>query len=128
MKSIRQKAEEVERLRIIKARQYIIPDAKHSDDKTRIILHLPPYGLCFIIFNSRKRNLPEYKRSINGLTTEINSPWTVSFPKNLGAPASGKLDSEPLKGAQDQEGSLSQSIKLIYLNHKTLQLEVPLKK
>ncbi len=76
----------------ITARQYIISDAKYTDGKTRINVQLPPYGSCFIIFSSRKRDLSEYKRSIDGLTTEINSPWTLSFPKNWGAPASVKLD------------------------------------
>lgn len=76
----------------VTAQQYIISDAKSIDDKTKVNLQLPPYGSCFIIFNPQSRQLSEYNRTPDGLSTEIKGPWTLSFPEKWGAPASVELN------------------------------------
>ncbi|MCD6331858.1 MAG: hypothetical protein J7L89_01150, partial [Bacteroidales bacterium] len=76
----------------VTGRQYRISDAKHADGKTKINIRLPSYGSCFIVYSSQKRDLPEYKRTTEGETTEINGPWTLSFPKNRGAPPSATFN------------------------------------
>jgi len=72
----------------VTARQYFIPNAKWTDDKTKVNIHLPPYGSCFIIFHPQSRQLPEYQRTPGMLITEVKGPWTLSFPEKWGAPAS----------------------------------------
>lgn len=76
----------------VTALQYKITDAQIINDKTKVNLRLPPYGSCFILFNSENRQLPEYNKSIDALTTEIKGPWILSFPENWGAPASVVLN------------------------------------
>jgi len=76
----------------VTTQQYKIKDAKNKNGKTTVTLQLPPNGSCFIMFNTESRQLPEYKRSIEGLTAEIKGPWTLSFPEKWGAPSSVKLD------------------------------------
>lgn len=72
----------------VTTKQYTIKDAKTKNGKTMLTLQLPPNGSCFIMFNSESRQLPEYKRSIDGIPAEIKGPWTLSFPEKWGAPAS----------------------------------------
>ena len=72
--------------------QYVISDERHADGKTQLHLRLPSYGSCFIVFNSRRRNLPKYNWTTEGQTKEITGPWTLSFPENWGAPASVRLN------------------------------------
>ncbi len=75
----------------VTSRQFAIKDASINNGKTRIQLQLPPNGSCFIIFNSKSRQLPEYIRSTGGPSAEIKGPWTVSFPEKWGAPPSTEL-------------------------------------
>jgi hypothetical protein len=53
---------------------------------------LPPYGSCFVVFSEESRELPEYKNSTGIQSTEIETPWTLSFPENWGAPSSVQLN------------------------------------
>jgi hypothetical protein len=76
----------------VTAQQYKITDSKILNDKTKINLHLPAYGSCFILFNAESRQLPEYNRPKDGMSSEINGPWTLSFPEKWGTPESVELD------------------------------------
>jgi alpha-L-rhamnosidase len=76
----------------VTAKNYSISDVKRKGDQTGIKIQLPPYGSCFIVFSSEARALPEYIVSSGSVLTEINTPWTLSFPEKWGAPASVKLD------------------------------------
>ena len=76
----------------VTAKQYRIRDAKSIHGKTKVNLQLAPYESCFIVFNAGNRHLPEYNRPPGDLTTEIDGPWTLSFPENWGAPGSTELN------------------------------------
>lgn len=71
--------------------QYHIKDVASFSDNTKIKLQLAPYASCFIVFNSHIRSLPEYNYQVELPPSEINGPWTLSFPDNWGAPKSVKL-------------------------------------
>jgi hypothetical protein len=75
----------------VTAQQYSITNAKSTKDKTAINLRLPPQGSCFIVFGREDRELPEYNKPAETQSTEINTPWTLSFPDNWGAPSSVEL-------------------------------------
>jgi len=76
----------------VSGNQFSIADAKTTNGKTKMNLHLPPYGSCFIVFNPKKRQLPEYRLPAIDLVTEIKGPWTLSFPEGRGTPASVTLN------------------------------------
>ena len=76
----------------VTAQQYNITNAKGTNDKTAINLHLAPYGSCFIVFSDESRELPEYDIPTETRSTEIKGPWTLSFPENWGAPSSVELE------------------------------------
>ena len=76
----------------VTGQQYLIKNSETSDGKTELTLRLSPNGSCFIIFSSQQRQLPEYYLSGSNSVTQINGPWTLSFPKHWGAPDSVKLD------------------------------------
>ncbi len=76
----------------VTAKQYRITEPQSDEDKTKINLQLPAYGSCFILFTNTVRELPPYNQPAEIQSTEIKTPWTLSFPKNWGAPDSVKLN------------------------------------
>ena len=66
---------------------------KIQSDRTTVPLQLEPWGTVFVVFRtptgetSRTVRAPEQKE----LAT-VSGPWTVTFPRNWGAPASITLD------------------------------------
>jgi hypothetical protein len=88
----------------VTARQYKIADAVITNGKTAIILRLPPYGSCFIVFGVDGRDLADYARPTGMSIAEIKGPWTVSFPKGWGAPSSVKFDELISWTDHDHEG------------------------
>jgi hypothetical protein len=76
----------------VTAKQYIIKNTSSNDGVTSVNLELPAYGTCFIVFSGEKRELPEYNKSVKIQSQEIQTPWTLSFPENWGAPSSVNLD------------------------------------
>jgi hypothetical protein len=75
-----------------------------TNGKTAIILRLPPYGSCFIVFGVDGRDLADYARPTGMSIAEIKGPWTVSFPKGWGAPSSVKFDELISWTDHDHEG------------------------
>lgn len=75
----------------VTAHQYKITNGKNTHKTTVINLQLPAYGSCFIVFSDEKRELTEYNKLAKIKSTEVKTPWTLSFPENWGAPASVKL-------------------------------------
>ena len=76
----------------VTGKQYVMKDAVSKDGKTTINLHLPPYGSCFIVFSPQKRKLETYAGLVEGPATEVEGPWTLTFPEGWGAPASVTLN------------------------------------
>ncbi len=76
----------------VTTKQYIISNKINTNGKTALNLQLPPYGSCFIMFSDESRELPDYKKLTEIESTEIQNPWTLSFPENWGAPSSVELD------------------------------------
>jgi hypothetical protein len=72
----------------VTSRQFAIKDARISNGRTSIRLQLPANGSCFIIFNTRSRQLPDYPNSTGSSPVELKGPWSVSFPEKWGAPPS----------------------------------------
>jgi hypothetical protein len=50
-------------------------------------MQLPAYGSGFIVFRNVYRELPPYNKPTEIQSTEIKTPWTLSFPDNWGAPS-----------------------------------------
>jgi hypothetical protein len=72
----------------------ICPLPVHREEAGRVTvpLRLDPAGSGFVVFRSKRetaqgKNWLEFKD-----TQPVTGPWQVSFPPNLGAPASAKLD------------------------------------
>ena len=64
-----------------------LPDFRVEEGVVRVPLHLDPCGSAFVVFRgdrkpSAGKNWPDLKP-----TQTITGPWKVSFPPNLGAPA-----------------------------------------
>jgi len=76
----------------VTAQQYSITNARSTSDKTTMNLQLPAYGSCFIVFSEETRELPEYNKPTEIQSTEIKSPWKLSFPEKWGAPSFVELD------------------------------------
>jgi len=76
----------------VTAQQFNIPNKTIINDKTAVNLILPPFGSCFIVFSDESRELPEYNKPSDIQSTEIKTPWILSFPENWGAPSSVELD------------------------------------
>jgi hypothetical protein len=76
----------------VTAQQYIITNARRTSGKTAINLQLPAYGSCIIMFSEEWRELPEYNKPARIQSSEIKTPWILSFPENWGAPSSVELD------------------------------------
>ena len=76
----------------VTGKQYLMTDAISKNGKTTLNLHLPPYGAGFIVFSPKKRKLEAYTGLVDGPATEIDGPWTLTFPEGWGAPASVTLD------------------------------------
>jgi hypothetical protein len=75
----------------VTAKQYRITDSQSNEGQTKINLQLPAYGSCFILFTNIDRELPPYNTPAEIRSTEIKTPWTLSFPENWGAPSSVEL-------------------------------------
>ena len=76
----------------VSSKQFRMADAQSMDGITTVNLELSAYGSAFVVFTSVDRDLPAYNESLDTQTTEITSPWKLSFPENWGAPASVELD------------------------------------
>ena len=76
----------------VTSKQFKISDAQSNKGISKVNLQLPAYGSAFLVFTSMDRDLPTYNESLDSQTTEITSPWKLSFPENWGAPDSVKLD------------------------------------
>jgi hypothetical protein len=76
----------------ITGKQYQNNDISTSNGITKMRLQLAPNAACFIVFNSEKRTLPAYAIPKESQRSQIQGPWTLSFPRNWGAPESVKLN------------------------------------
>jgi hypothetical protein len=76
----------------VSSKHFSIADAQSKNGMTKVNLNLSAHGSAFVIFTNVERGLPIYNESLETQTTEITSPWKLSFPENWGAPASVKLD------------------------------------
>ena len=69
-----------------------LPDFRVEAGIVRVPLHLDPCGSAFIVFRGDRKpaagkNWPELKTA-----QTLTGPWQVSFPPNLGAPATATFD------------------------------------
>ena len=85
-------ANQVEYWDPVTGKQYQNKNIKTLNGNTKMMLQLAPNASCFIVFNSQKRVLPAYTFSKEVQRSKIEGPWTLSFPKNWGAPESVKLN------------------------------------
>jgi len=76
----------------VTSRQYKIADARASNGRTALNLTLPAFGSCFIVFTTKRRELPEYCGRQEVHASEVKGNWILSFPENWGAPAVVTLD------------------------------------
>ena len=76
----------------VTAKQFRIPNVQSSNGKSKVSLQLPGYGSEFIVFTREDRELGAYGQASKTQTTELKSPWKLSFPENWGAPSSVELD------------------------------------
>ncbi|MGD1156922.1 MAG: glycosyl hydrolase [Terriglobia bacterium] len=72
----------------------IVPaEYKIEDERTKVPLHLDPYGSVFVVFRhaatAPSRTLPH---PVSTELTTIQGPWQVSFPPSWGAPAQVRFD------------------------------------
>jgi len=73
----------------------VIEPAEYTieNGQTTVPLHLEPFGSVFVVFRqpatAPSRTLPH---PVNTVLTTVQGPWEVSFPPNLGAPPSIRLD------------------------------------
>ena len=76
----------------VTSKQFKITNVQGSKGKTEVSLQLPGYGSAFIVFTREDRELEAYGQATKTQTTELKSPWRLSFPENWGAPSSVELD------------------------------------
>jgi hypothetical protein len=53
---------------------------------TQFTLELPPFGSVFVVFDKRKRNLPQAADISKFSRQELQGSWKVNFPEGWGAP------------------------------------------
>jgi hypothetical protein len=85
----------------VTTQQYRFADATASNGRTTLNLNLPAYGSCFIVFGTESRELPKYYGRHEIHAKEVKGPWSLSFPKNWGAPSAVTLNE--LKSWSDHE-------------------------
>lgn len=66
--------------------QYSVKDYKKDGNTTLFDLELPAYGSTFVIFSSKKRDLPEYNPNLSYKEEIISAPWSVNFDEKWGGP------------------------------------------
>jgi hypothetical protein len=76
----------------VTTKQFKIPNVQSSQGTSKVSLQLPGYGSAFIVFTKEDRQLEAHGQATKTQTTELKSPWRLSFPENWGAPSSVELD------------------------------------
>jgi len=69
-----------------------LPDFKQEPGRTTVPLRLDPFGSAFLVFRGDRSPAKGVNWSDPQVVETISGPWQVTFPPNLGAPASAKLD------------------------------------
>jgi hypothetical protein len=74
-------------------------DARRDGARTLVSLSLPQAGSCFVTFNHGEEHVEARRLEGPSHQVRLASPWTISFPKGWGAPAS--LNVTELKAWKD---------------------------
>ncbi|MDR1098028.1 MAG: hypothetical protein LBL57_07850 [Tannerella sp.] len=66
--------------------QMKITNHRETNGYTQFPVELAPYGSVFVVFNRRKRSLPQPEDTAGFVRQELEGSWKVNFPEGWGAP------------------------------------------